>query len=274
MNTGDIAQVDLDLIDLDMGRWRTPAPSRVDRMTTSFKQHGQLTPVVIVEGRQGPLLVDGFKRYRAARALTWPSLQAIRIAAEPGRAKAMTYLLNRGGGFSIIQEALLVRELVEIDGLTMSEAAVLCNRHKSWVSRRMTMIRQLLPQVVTDLCLELIPSGSGPSLARLPTCNQADFAAVIQREGLSAGQIAHVTDLFCKAGDPGVRQFILAHPKAALEQIKKPTPSGNTDISLLMRILARMEAYVPQDLKESVARLKAGLVELQHRLEVIHEQFE
>jgi len=40
-------------------------------------------------------------------------------------AKALIYLLNRSKGFSMITEAILVRDLVEVEGLNQVEAGVL-----------------------------------------------------------------------------------------------------------------------------------------------------
>ena len=77
----------------------------------------------------------------------------------------MIYLINRREGLSWIQEALLVRELVDQDGLRQTEAARLVDHHKSWVNRRLMIIRRLAPEIMEDLCLELLPPGSAVSLA-------------------------------------------------------------------------------------------------------------
>lgn len=51
-------------------------PSADEQVRRSLDDHGQLSPVVAFADREQRLeLVDGFKRWRAARALEWPSLQ-------------------------------------------------------------------------------------------------------------------------------------------------------------------------------------------------------
>jgi len=47
-------------------------------------------------------------------------------------------------------EALVVWELLEIEGLNQVEAADLLERHKSWVCRRLSMIRSLAPEIIHD----------------------------------------------------------------------------------------------------------------------------
>ena len=103
------------------------------------------------------MVVDGFKRIQAARDLGMDSLKATWLSADATQAKAMMYLMNRSGSFSIIQQALLVRELVDTDGLSQKEVASMLERHKSWVNRRLLMIRRLTPEIIEDLKLELLP---------------------------------------------------------------------------------------------------------------------
>lgn len=94
-------------------------------------------------------------------------------------------------------------------------------RHKSWVCRRLSMIRSLSAQVVEDIKLGLIPSGSAMSLARLPQGNQADFDTVIQTHQLKAKESNRLIDLWCKTNVPGVKEFLIQYPRKALELASK-----------------------------------------------------
>jgi len=160
-------------------------------MAASLKARGQLTPIIITE--KVPVVVDGFKRIQAARDLGMDSLKATCLSADPIRAKAMMYLMNRSGSFSMIQEGLLVRELVDTHGISQTDAAAMLERHKSWVNRRLLMIRRLAPEIIEDLKLELLPPGSAPTLARLQPCNQPEFSMAIQTHRLSAKQVSHLS---------------------------------------------------------------------------------
>jgi hypothetical protein len=194
-------------------------------------------------------LVDGFKRYRAAVKLSLPALKAVCIEADAKQAKAMMYLLNRSGGFTMIQEALLVRELIDTEGLTQTEAGILPDRHKSWICRRLDMVRRLAPEVIDDLLLELIPAGGGPSLARIPACNQPDFSTAIQTHQLSPLEIRRLADLYCKAPDPGIKQEILRSPRAALDLAKSPEPPKTLNWPARIHTLFRSITTLQTDLK-------------------------
>jgi hypothetical protein len=199
----------------------------------------------------------------------------VHIEADAKQAKAMMYLLNRSGDFTMVQEALLVRELIDSEGLTQTEAGILLERHKSWISRRLDMVRRLAPEVIEDLLLELIPAGGGPSLARIPPCNQADFSAAIQTHHLSALEIRKLVDMFCKAPNPGVKQAILQSPRTSLELGGRPAKSETINwhgkIQSLFRIIDTLEADLKKrkispkgmdDLKNGLARIKPILSEL------------
>ncbi|MBF0234707.1 MAG: ParB N-terminal domain-containing protein [Desulfamplus sp.] len=210
----------LSKIDVCLEPFRKSKANVIEKMKASLQAKGQLTPVMVVESDNILILVDGFKRYNASMALGRKEINAVVVESDLTRAKAMIYTMNRASGFTVIQEGHLCRALVEKDGLTQNEAAVLLDRHKSWVSRRIDLIRRLNPGVVSDIELELIPPGSGVSLARLPFNNQADFSAIIQTHKLSSESIQRLVDMWCKAHEPEIKQFIMQSPQEALKIVK------------------------------------------------------
>jgi len=275
-----IFSISTDQIDLRLLALRTPTSSAVKRMAESIQNRGQLTPIIIANDEGIPVLVDGFKRYEAVRTIGHDSLKATSLTADPTQAKAMMYLMNRPGGFSMIQEALLVRELIETDGLKQTETARLLDHHKSWVSRRLLMIRNLSPQIIDDLKLELIPPGSGPTLARVPQCNQADFSATIQMHRLAPKQIRKLIDLWCKAEDPVKKQFLIKSPNEALSIIKQEQAGLITPQKVLLRMWKliavfeeQLEGKTDAWLKESLYQVKSGLNAIQQYLSAraVHE---
>lgn len=185
-------------------------------MMGSLTSRGQLTPITVVKDKERLLLVDGFKRREAALKLGHKLLSANLVTATPGEAKAMIYLTNRAHSFSMIQEALLVRDLVEVEGLTQVEVATLLERHKSWATRRLMLIRDLSPEIIEELKLHILPPGSGSSLARLHHDNQADFAIAVQTHNLKPRQIKKLVDLWCKSDDPAMQKWLLESPLEAL----------------------------------------------------------
>lgn len=204
---------------------RSPTALAVRNMADSMKKQGQLTPVVLAGDEKPYILIDGFKRYMAAQSLEWDSLNAFFTHVDITKAKVMIYLMNRTEGLSFIQEAMLVRELVEQDGLKQTEVARLLDHHKAWVNRRLMIIRSLAPEILEDFCLELLPKGSAAVLSRVAERNQGDFSAAIQRHGLSLKETHLLVDIWCKTNEPDKRQFLLRAPKEALALLNKEQES-------------------------------------------------
>lgn len=253
-------EINPDRLDLRLSVFRPVHANAVDRMTESLRRYGQLTPVSAVDNGGCMVLVDGFKRHRSAKVLGLSFLNVIPIKVDMGHAKALVYLLNRSAGFSHLAEARLIRDLMEVEGLSQTETAILLERHKSWVARRLLLIRSLAPEVAQTLDLDLIPGGGAPSLARLPQCNQAEMCSAIQQHGLKTTEIKHLTDLWLKARDPSVRRSILASPREALAI----AGAGDRQYFIDFRAMVKMLSTINQRLRERTPLSKSvpGLLQL------------
>lgn len=239
-----------------------PKAKEITRMAAALKQQGQISPVMVTDR----ILIDGFTRFEAAKKLGLARIQAMDLDMDLIRAKAMIFVLNRRKKHSIIQEAALVRELVHKDGLSQTETAVLLNRHKSWVSRRLLLITSLAPEVIKDIQLELVPPGSGVHLARLHTSNQADLSAAIQSHGLSIAQVRTLIDLWVKAGDTQIKSFLPANPKLAISQYEKEQKTCKI-FTGLWKMLRALEKELGQEeaVQAALTRIKSNLEILEQR---------
>ena len=261
--------IDPDQLDLGLKFLRPIHAKAYDNMTASLARYGQLTPVTVMAQKDRVILIDGFKRQQGAKRLGLKTLMAQTVAADNCKAKALVYLLNRAAGFSLIGEALLVRDLIEVEGLNQVETATLLERNKSWVHRRLAMIRALAPQVADDIRLSLLPAGVASSLARLPRETQTDFCAVIQMHGLKSGEVKKLVDLWCKAKDPGIRQSLLKSPQEALRIVRQ---SGRDYLCAIQTLLVKIAA-LNQKLKQARLSPQSARILLEH-LVLIQSQIE
>ena len=259
MKTRTLPLSDLDLRFLPLCR---PKAKDITKMAAALKQQGQISPVVMT----GRVLIDGFTRYEAAKKLGLTHIQTMDLDMDLIRAKAMIFVLNRRKKHSLIQEAALVRELVHKDGLSQKEVAVLLNRHKSWVNRRLLLITSLAPEIIKDIQLELVPPGSGLHLARLHTCNQADVSTAIQSHGLSRDQVRTLTDLWVKAGDIQIRNFLLQNPKLAISHYEEEQKTSKI-FKALWKMLKALENELGQEdiVLAALTLIKSNLEILEQR---------
>jgi ParB/RepB/Spo0J family partition protein len=228
MTSGDEAQraaqgprsVRLAELGTALSRARCTQPSQLARMKRSLSQHGQLTPVIAVD-RAGALeIVDGFKRRAAAAELGWGELSATVSSLDERAQWAAMLTLNRTpGALSVLEEALVMRELVQV-GLSQAEVAQVVGRHRSWVSRRLGLLERLHRDLVEWVRTGLMTAGTARRLIVLPAGNQLELAAVVSKHSLSTEETELLVSLWRKATDAEVRRFLLAQPREALERAR------------------------------------------------------
>ena len=156
-------------------------------MLRSMEKYGQMTPVVVSRMEQDHYeLLDGFKRLRAGRALSLPSLKAriLNLGIRAGKVAVMQ--LNWiGKSISSMEEALVVHSLYHEDGLSQVEIATLLGRHKSWVCRRVSLIERLSDEVQENIKIGLLPISMGVELAKLQRSNQEALLETIRKHHLT-----------------------------------------------------------------------------------------
>jgi ParB/RepB/Spo0J family partition protein len=213
------------------GRVRCLAPRQVEQMMASLTAHGQLTALVVVKRRDRLELIDGFKRQRAAEQMGWTTLRVTSMEVdEQGQWAAMLALNRATHSMSVLEEALVLREMVAM-GMTQVQIGHLLSRHKSWVSRRIGLIERLHPELVEQIREGILPPGAARRLLSLPAGNQIELAAVVMHEGLGSQDTERLVRLW-RTADPTIREFLLAHPREALENAR----TGDLDTPLDPRL--------------------------------------
>ena len=138
-------------LDEGLGRLRLCDPAADQRMEHSLAIHGQLTPLLVRERRDGYAVLDGFKRLRGARALSWSELQIAVIHVNEAQAKLKLVHSNRCGALTAIEEAWVIQALHREDGLSQPEIGRLMGHDKSWVNRRIALAEALSAELQADL---------------------------------------------------------------------------------------------------------------------------
>jgi len=207
------------------GAFRIVSPRGDAAMMKSIRKYGQMSPVVCVKWEGGYEMIDGFKRLRACRRLNQGTLRAKTMEVSARVCKAAMIQLNWSGrSINEMEEALVVQSLHREDGLAQIEIAALLGRHKSWVSRRISLIERLSEEVQEDIRLGLISVITGRELAKLPRGNQKDAADAIVKRRYSTREAAKLIGYLLRR--PGWESsVILASPWEVVEQ-RQPKPRG------------------------------------------------
>jgi ParB-like chromosome segregation protein Spo0J len=243
-------------------------------MARSLERYGQVAPVVVCLREETPEVLDGFKRWAAARVVPGMTrLSARLLAADERAAKAAIYGLNRGSRpVQELEEAWVVHALVREDGLTQVEAAELLGRDRSWVCRRLALVERLGEEARADLRLGLLTPTAARALLPLPAGNQAEVLACARREALTAAELRGVVALVQGAASRPQVEHVLALPREALAQARaggvrpydpRLSTAGNRvarHLGQLLEQLARMDSWLRHRGRVDLAGPDRGLL--------------
>lgn len=241
-----------------LSRYRLNPAKQDQQMARSLERYGQISPIVICLQEDECVVIDGFKRLRAARTLKgFSTLSARRMDVDEQSAKAAIYQLNRVGTRPAeLEEAWIVHALVREDGLSQVEAAQLLGRHKSWVNRRLAMLERLCDPAREELRLGLLTPALARQLTRLPRGNQAAALNTARDASLTTRELAGTVDLLLASSTSEQTSFILEDPRRALRQaddrfvhtwdarLSVPGNRVAKRLSLLLDCLAKMHAWL------------------------------
>ena len=225
---GEVTPVRLDELGGHFRRYRLRVPQAVRAMAVSLRRWGQCAPIVATLREERPQVLDGFTRWDAAHQVRGMSTLLVRlIEVDDRRAKAAIYGLNQSGRRPYeLEEAWIVRSLVRDDGLTQAEVAELLGRHKSWVCRRLALLKKLGTEVRQDLEVGLLTPSAAREIARLPAGNQLEVLDVSRREALNRDELAGVVRLLLGAVTAEQELFVLTKPREALGRAGAPERKG------------------------------------------------
>jgi ParB-like chromosome segregation protein Spo0J len=248
----------LERLDERLRRYRLAQPKLEKSMAQSLRRYGQVSPVVVCLHDDETVLIDGFKRLRAARSLQGMTrLTARRMDVDEASAKAAIYNLNCiTGRPAELEESWIVHALVREDGLSQVETAKLLGRHKSWVNRRLAMLERLCEAAQEELRLGLLTPAIARQLTRLPMGNQADALRSSRDASLTSTELSGVVDLLLSSSTQEQTTFVLSDPRRALRQADdrfihhwdpRLSVAGNRvgkRLALLLDCLAKMHSWL------------------------------
>jgi ParB family transcriptional regulator, chromosome partitioning protein len=286
----DRHRVDLDLhrLDLRFAGSRLVEPQAVAQIAQSIERCGQIVPCIVVAvpggagtGADPRVLIDGYRRVAALRRLGRDTARVEQWTCDLTEALLGVLARTQDRRFASIEEALLLRELVQGQGLSQHDLARRSGRDVSWVSRRLALLSAL-----PDAALAAVRAGklSGwaanrivAPLARANTEHADRLLAVLAVVPLSTRELRCWFEHYQRAARP-VRERMLDDPRLFLDARRatderragerlRAGPEGEcaADLRCLEAALARLKNRVavlqpvPPMLIAAVPRLWAAL---------------
>ncbi len=234
-------EIDISRIGDRYSRLRMVDPRSDVAMARSMGQYGQISPVVVCGSARGRYeMIDGFKRLRAGRRLEWPRLdcRVLNVGKHALKAAIIHFNMN-GKTIADLEKGMVIHSLNREDGLSQAQIAKLLDRHKSWVSRRLSLVERLNDEVLENLKLGLINTTTGRELAKLPRGNQGCTLKSVLEHRLKTRETERLVAILLREPRSN-HEKILSSPREELyggrpdrPVEKRATPSAVTYDSLL-----------------------------------------
>lgn len=285
-NTGavsDFIEVPTDDIGDRYGNLRLVNPGAYAAMERSIAQYGQVTPVVVGQPTGSKYeMVDGFKRYRASKKLGLKNLSC-RVLKGKDRAlkSAMLYLNTQISSIGDLEQGMIIQSFYKEDGLSQVEIAKLLGRHKSWVSRRLSLVERLSDEVIEQMRLGLVSSSIGRELALLPCGNQRGALKTLQKYRFTVRETARLVSLLMNQ-PAWNHETILNFPEEILSARQSPRPKKSVmdsltkfygDLSTIERLCTGCAANCSQLSNLDEQKILSGIERITDVLTEIRKQF-
>lgn len=221
------------------------AEQHLERLLASIRADGLITPLVVWEiSSENYRIIDGHYRVRALRRLGRKLIPSrITVGAEINSFKAYCTLHLLQRKLMAVEEAHMIERLVR-EGMTMKQIGEIFSHDKSWVSRRLSLLKRLNPVILGLLEKDQIRPRLAQELTKLSQDNgeQERVYKLIKRHSLTKDEAA---------------EFILWWQKATIKERKLKEEASSlslnqkqdTSASLLenwMKIVGRMKGIIVQ----------------------------
>lgn len=222
-------EIELRTLDLKYLPLRVVDAHAQARLCASLAEIGQQNAVLVIELEGQPVLIDGYRRALALKALKRDTVVATSLALTESEALLFRHRMASVERRSALEEAWLLRELNEVFHVSLEELGRRFVRSKSWVSRRLALVREL-PTSVQDLVRDgrLSVQAAMKHLVPLARGNEAGAEQLAQcaaQAKLSVRQLGDVVTAW-RYATPELRERIVAQPELFLRAKQTVPPDS------------------------------------------------
>ena len=271
-------------------------PKRLQHLIRSIERNGQLTPVIVVPNEKADLhwvLIDGYRRLEALRQvgedLIWVD------GWDRGVDEALLLCLARGPErtWEAIEEAALLQELAARHSLR--EIARRIGRDVSWVSRRLSLFKDLPEDLLQSVCQGKVSLWAATRvlapLARANSDHATTLLAGLEQQPLCTRELKQLYSHY-QQSNRALRERMVENPGLFLKalQSKQAATDGRhlaegpeglwcRDLAVIGKILNRLLRQVPtlftpqqepvekKRLQQVFVQIKGPLQRLQSRID-------
>jgi ParB family chromosome partitioning protein len=215
------------------------------RLTSSIAQDGQQMPIVVVaEGANRFIVIDGFKRIRVLQALSRDNVAAVVSTMSESETIIAERLIRGDAVDSDLEQGWTLCELMARFGISQETLAQRLNKSKSWVSRRIGLALELSNTIQSyvrsgEICAYGAMRYFLP-LARTNASAADRLAKKIAPLGLTSRQIGLIYSAWVQ-GTPAVRERLMEDPWLYLRTITDADAASKGKLSTALELKKDLE---------------------------------
>lgn len=219
-------QVDLHRLELRFAPMRIVDALAVQRLANSMHEYGQLVACIAAQepGKAALVLIDGYRRVGALARLGHDTALVQCWSSPVAQALAQMLARSMSRAFAPIEEALMLRELIDTHALSQREAAHQCARDVSWVSRRLVLLGTLPEVLVQAVRTAQVSSWAATRifapLARANTAHASALLHSVQANRLSTREL-HTWFEHYQRAQHSQREHMAHHPRLFIDSLNQ-----------------------------------------------------
>ncbi len=217
-------QIEIHQLDLRYDHTRVYKKRLLDRLCRSLEQFGQINPVVVTPGEGNHfVLIDGYFRVKALQMCGRDTVVGIMNESDEKNAVLSILKNNDGRAWEAFEEASLLNEFVVRFELGISEAAELIGRDKSFVKRRLDLVRELPEEILAAVSSGAVSMWSATRilvpLARANINHALKLTAYLRENPISTRDVTHFFGIY-KTSNHSVRSRMIDDPSLFLKAVQ------------------------------------------------------
>jgi len=260
MHESQCVELDLHRLELRYAAARLIEPRAVERLARSIEKSGQLMPCIGVADGERVVLIDGYRRIAALKRLARDTALVERWACTLAEGLISVLCRTQARALAAIEEALILRELIDGLGVTQNELAQRCGRDVSWVCRRLQLLSGLPENVLAAVREGTLSTWAATRvMAPLARANAEHAERLLhsaRAEALSTRELNCCFEHYQRAGHLA-RERLIAHPRLFLQAL---SASGEA------RAAERLRGGLEGECAADVRSIEVLIVRLRKRL--------
>jgi len=243
-----VDQIEISSFDLRYEGYRIRSAGAEKALLLSISAHGIREPLQGVDKSGDRILLDGFKRLRCAVKLNIGVVPYLSLGDDEPYGIIELIRISNAKSLSILEQARLIDELMNVHQMCNAEIAALVERSKAWVSVRAGIISQMSQSVMNKIFTGQFPVYSFMyTLRQFMRLNSVkkeeidEFVNAVAGRHLSTRDIDLLANAYFKGSDEFREQIKSGNISWGLNRLKHSRRPGGDCTQLEQRMLTALE---------------------------------